>query len=189
MARQTIATLEAAGAAYVVSGAGSCVATIVHDYAHLLADEPTWAERAARLAERSVTFTRLLADLAGLPAGCLDDGSALQVAYHDFCQARNVLAQTEEPRHVLRDLLGCRLVELPEAVCCGFGGSRSLLYPEVAAALAERKLEAISATGAPVVVTDNPGCIAHLRAVLRHRRSPLRVLHLAELVAARLPEE
>ena len=186
MARQTIAALEAAQADYVVSGAASCVAAIVHDYAHLLRDEPAWAERAARLAERTVTFTHFLAQIAGVRAGALDDGQQQPVVYHDFCQARNVLGQTAEPRWVLQELLGCRLVELPEAVCCGFGGSRSAVYPEVAAAIAQRKLDAIASTGVTTVVTDNPGCIAHLRAILRHRGSPVQVLHIAELVAARL---
>jgi len=148
--------------------------------------EPAWAERAGRLAARTVTFTQLLGELAGLPAGALDDGQATTVTYHDFCQGRNVLHQTEAPRHILRDLLGCQVVELPEAVCCGFGGSRSVIYPAVAAAIAERKLTAIASTGASIVVTDNPGCIAHLRAILRKRGSPLQVLHIAEVVAARL---
>jgi iron-sulfur cluster protein len=186
MARQTITALEQVEADYVVSGASSCVAAILHDYPHLLRAEPAWAERAGRLAARTVTFTQLLGELAGLPAGALDDGQATTVTYHDFCQGRNVLHQTEAPRHILRDLLGCQVVELPEAVCCGFGGSRSVIYPAVAAAIAERKLTAIASTGASIVVTDNPGCIAHLRAILRKRGSPLQVLHIAEVVAARL---
>jgi L-lactate dehydrogenase complex protein LldF len=128
----------------------------------------------------------LLGELAGLADGALDDGLAATVTYHDFCQGRNVLHQTAAPRHILEELLGCRLVELPEAVCCGFGGSRSVVYPAVAAAIAERKLAAIAATGSLTVVTDNPGCIAHLRAILRKRGSPLQVLHIAELVAQRL---
>ena len=52
--------------------------------------------------------------------------------------------------------------------------------------IAERKLTAIAGTGALTVITDNPGCIAHLRAILRKRGSPVQVLHIAELVAQRL---
>lgn len=186
LARQTVTALESVRADFIVSGATSCVAAIIHDYGHLLRGEPTWANRAADLARRTVTFTQFLGEMAGVPDGALDDGAAPTVTYHDFCQGRNVLHQTAAPRHILRDLLGCRLVELPEAVCCGFGGSRSVVYPAVARAIAERKRTAIAATGALTVVTDNPGCIAHLRAMLRMSGSPLRVVHIAELVAQRL---
>lgn len=186
MACQTITALDGIDVDFIVSGASSCVAAIVHDYPHLLRAEPAWVARAASLAARTVTFPQLLGELAGLPDGALDDGESATVTYHDFCQGRNVLHQSAAPRHILRDLLGCRLVELPEAICCGFGGSRSVIYPAVAQAIAERKLAAIASTGALAVITDNPGCIAHLRAILRKRNSAVKVLHIAELVAQRL---
>ena len=109
------------------------------------------------------------------------------VTYHDSCQGLNALGLRDEPRRVLRDVLGLEIRELAEnTLCCGFGGSFSFEYPEVAARLMRRKLDNAVATGAPVIVTDNQGCIMHLRGGCDAEGRPLRVKHLAEMVAERL---
>jgi Fe-S oxidoreductase len=69
------------------------------------------------------------------------------------------------------------------SACCGFGGSFSFEHPRVAERIARRKLTNVDETGAPVVVTDNPGCIMHLRGVVNASKRNQRVLHLAEVMA------
>jgi Fe-S oxidoreductase len=59
----------------------------------------------------------------------------------------------------------------------------------VAARILERKLANVRVTGARILVTDNPGCILHLRGGIRAQQLPVHVLHIAELVAAHLPEQ
>lgn len=81
----------------------------------------------------------------------------------------------------LRDLL-------EESVCCGFGGSTSLTHPEVAAEILKRKLDNVISTGTKVLVTDNPGCIMHLRGGIDAAGLGIRVMHIAELMAACLPD-
>jgi Fe-S oxidoreductase len=99
----------------------------------------------------------------------------------------NALGLRAEPRRILQDVLGVEIRELPEnTLCCGFGGSFSFEYPEVASRLMRRKLDNAQATGALVIVTDNQGCIMHLRGGCDAEGRPLQVLHLAELVAERL---
>ncbi|MCL4541364.1 MAG: LUD domain-containing protein [Chloroflexi bacterium] len=186
MACQTLEVLEATGADFIVSGASSCVALLKHDLLHLFEDVPVWRHRAERMGQRIHSFTQLIAEEAGLPHGIWDNGRHELVTYHDFCQSRHVLHELDAPRSILTALLGCQVVELPEVMCCGFGGARSGLYPEVSRAIGTRKWESIRQTGALTVVTDNPGCIAHLRSMLHRQRGPERVLHLAELVAERL---
>ena len=81
------------------------------------------------------------------------------------------------------------LRELPEeSVCCGFGGSTSLVHPEVAAHILRRKLENVASTGAKTLVTDNPGCILHLRGGIDASGLDVQVMHLAEVMAAHLPK-
>jgi L-lactate dehydrogenase complex protein LldF len=81
-------------------------------------------------------------------------------------------------------------VPLPEAdTCCGFGGSTSVRNPELAAGILDRKLGCVDRTQAPIVVTDNPGCILHLRGGLHASGRGVRVLHLAEYLAGRIPTE
>jgi Fe-S oxidoreductase len=190
MARQTIRALEAVRADVIVSGSASCVATLTQDYVHLFRREPGWRRRAESLAQRVTDFTSFLDRIARLPGGSLaprDGEAALVVTYHDSCQGLNALGLRAEPRRLIQDVLGCELRELAEnTLCCGFGGSFSFEYPEVAERLMRRKLDNAQATGAPVIVTDNQGCLMHLRGGCDAEGRPLRVIHLAELVAERL---
>jgi iron-sulfur cluster protein len=187
MAKQTIAALEKAQADVILSGSASCVAMLTQDYLHLFRDDPAWLTRAEWLSRRVMDFTTFLDQVAALPAGSLAKPTREVVTYHDSCQGLNALGLREEPRRILRDVLGCELRELDEnTLCCGFGGSFSFDYPEVAKRLMDRKLTNAQATGAPIVVTDNQGCIMHLRGGCDAGNRPLRVQHLAEMVAERL---
>ena len=191
MARQTITALEKAlnqiPADYIVSGSASCVATLVQDYSHLFRNEPSWKARAERLAERIYDFTTFLDRVAQIPDGALANGEPMVVTYHDSCQGLNALGLSEEPRRILTGVLGCELRELEEnRVCCGFGGSFSFDYPAIAERLMNRKLNFAEATGAPVVVTDNQGCIMHLRGGCDAAGRPLKLAHIAQLVAERV---
>jgi len=187
LARQTIRALEGVRADAIVSGSASCVATLTQDYGHLFRDEPRWRARAATLAGRVVDFTTFLDRVAALPVGALAGDLPRVITYHDSCQGLNALGLREEPRRLLRDVLGCELRELAEStLCCGFGGSFSFEHPVVAARLLRRKLDDAVSTGAPELVTDNQGCILHLRGGADAEGCPLRVRHLAELVADRL---
>ncbi|HEX9015345.1 MAG TPA: LUD domain-containing protein, partial [Chloroflexota bacterium] len=160
MARQTIRWLEGVQADYVVSGAASCVIMIARDYEHLFEDDPRWKARAARVAGKVVDLTTFLDKVARLEAGALDAGPFYPVTYHYFCQSHNVLGLREEPKRLLTEVMGLEYREMDDAsTCCGFGGSVSIDHPEMARHIVERKLNNIDATGAPLVITDNPGCI------------------------------
>jgi L-lactate dehydrogenase complex protein LldF len=122
--------------------------------------------------------------VAGLGDGALARGERRVLAYHDSCQGLNALGLRAEPRRILRDILGHEVRDLKEStLCCGFGGSFSFEYPEVAERLMDRKLSDVDGTGAPTLVTDNQGCIMHLRGGCDASGRSIRVLHLAEVVA------
>ena len=107
--------------------------------------------------------------------------------YHDSCQSTNCLKLGPEQRRLLCDVMGMDLKEMEESsMCCGFGGTFSLDYPRVSARVLNHKLDHIKATGAPLVATDNPGCILHIRGGLDAAGEPTQVAHIAELVADRL---
>jgi Fe-S oxidoreductase len=187
LARQTIEMLESTGADYVVSAANSCVAAMVHDYPHLFKDEPAWKARAERLQGRVLDLATFLDTIARLPPGALAGPSNEVATYHPFCQSLNVLHADGAARRLLTEVCGMELRELAEAnVCCGFGGSTSFDAPEVARGIVERKLSNVDSTGADVLITDNPGCILHLRGAADASGRPLRVRHLAEIMANRL---
>ena len=189
MARQTIKVLETGDPDYVVSGAASCVAAIVHDYPHLFADDPLWLVRAERLASKTLDLVSFVQDVAKLPPGCLAHRENSEpITYHFFCQSAHVLKLGDRPYRVLREVCGLEVRDLPEAgVCCGFGGSVSFERPDMAKHILQRKLENVDSTGARVLVNDNPGCIMHLRGGADATGRDLRVLHIAEVLAAGLP--
>ena len=109
-----------------------------------------------------------------------------RVAYHDSCQSLRQLGIKAEPRRVL-ELAGYEVVDLPDiANCCGFGGTFSIEWPEVAGRILDWKLEAVGKTGAAILASDNPGCLMHIGGGARNRNLEVRVAHVLELVAERL---
>jgi Fe-S oxidoreductase len=196
MARQTIAALDAADARAIVTPGASCAIAIRHEYTTLFEDEPHWQVRAHALGERVYDLATYLSRVVPLPVNvswrpnlpsATASGPSETVTYHPFCQSLNVLGLDAEPRAIVEALPGVELRPLPEAnVCCGFGGSASLEHPAVARAIVARKLANVADTGASTLVTDNPGCLLHLRGAVDAAGLPLRVVHLAELIAERL---
>jgi L-lactate dehydrogenase complex protein LldF len=182
MAKEAIAALERVKADRIVIPSSSCAITIADDYARLLAGDESWTARAKALATRITAFTRFAAQRAS-DRGLRGRALGLRATYHDACQSANVLGVHDEPRTLLRDVAGVEIVEMAESsVCCGFGGSFSFEYPEVANRVLERKLANIEATGVDCVIADNPGCLTHLRGGLDTRRKPVLVRHLAEVL-------
>jgi L-lactate dehydrogenase complex protein LldF len=187
MVRQTMTSL--AGVDDVVTPAASCLAMLGHDAPHLLRDDPSEAERAQQLAGRVYDLIGYLTAGPGrLPAGSLDNGDRTPVTVHRFCQSSNTLGRDDAVERFLRDVAGVPVVPLPEAAtCCGFGGSTSVKNPELAAGILDRKLENVDRTQATILITDNPGCILHLRGGVHASDREVTVLHLAEYLAGRLP--
>ncbi len=202
MARQTITMLEQAlkesKADYILSASTSCVVTIVQDYMKLFEDlqQSGWLQRAQALSEKMMDFTSFMDRVLlagnkneiGQEIGHVNDAQEnVIVTYHDSCQSCNCLGLRPEARHIIQDVLGLELREMPQSdVCCGFGGSTSLEHGEVAERLLDNKLNNAVSTGATVLVADNPGCLMHLRGGIDASGRKMRVLHLAELIAERI---
>ena len=186
LAKQTIESLERAQADYIVTGAASCSIMMLHDYKHLLEHEPDWAARAEKLDKKVMDFVTFMDKVAKLPAGALSAPYDARVTYHNFCQSGNVQGLRDEPRRLMRSL-GVNFTEMEESnVCCGFGGSTSADYPEVSRRILERKFGNVENSGADVLVTDNPGCVMHMRGGADAQGRNFRVLHITELVAEQL---
>jgi Fe-S oxidoreductase len=190
MARQTIATLEACHADWIVTAAASCAIAIMHDYGELLRDEAGWRQRAGALAARTLDLVSFMERVVKLPAGTLAGPQGTDcLTYHGFCQSANVLGINGSAARLLREVCGLEVRELPEGeVCCGFGGSTSMEHPEVAREIVARKLDNVAQTEATVLVTDNPGCLLHLRGAADARGMRLRLAHVAEILAERLDQ-
>jgi len=112
------------------------------------------------------------------------DGSA--TAYHAPCHLCRGLNVTEEPRRLI-ETAGMRYIPSPdEEVCCGFGGSYSVDFPEISAEILKQKLDSVEKSGAELLVTDCPGCVLQLRGRMDRRGGGIKVKHIAEAVAERV---
>ncbi|HWU40735.1 MAG TPA: (Fe-S)-binding protein, partial [Candidatus Acidoferrum sp.] len=80
---------------------------------------------------------------------------------------------------------GLKLVPLStEETCCGFGGAFSVIYPEVSQAMMEAKVKSIEASGAEAVVACYAGCLMNIAGGLRKANSPVKAMHLIEVLTA-----
>lgn len=179
-ARHTIEVLEAASGPVVVPS-GSCGDMLIHQYESLFEREPSWRERARALAGRCRELSRFVLDsLGGRPLGGRLAGA---VAYHPSCHLLRGLGEKTAPLTLLKEVAGLEVAPVAEAEeCCGFGGLFSVKSPLISAAMMNRKLDAVEASGAARLVSCDLGCLLHLAGGLRRRGSALRVQHLAQVL-------
>ena len=176
------------GSEPVVMPSGSCAAMVRNYYHELFADDPVNLRRAERTARNVYEFTEYVAEKAdGDRLDELFTGGKLdaRIAFHEACHTRRELGVDAQPKALL-DRLADR-VELPQAeVCCGFGGTFSVKYPDISGAMLRDKLDNIEASGADVVTACDSSCLMHIRGGLQRRGSAVRAAHIAELVAGGL---
>jgi L-lactate dehydrogenase complex protein LldE len=180
MAEHTIRVFEQAPGRVVVPS-GSCAAMIRHQYPELFADDPHWLPRARALAGRTFELTEFLVDELGVTdLGARFDG---KLTYHSSCHLLREMGIDHQPRALLAAVQGAQIVELPGAQeCCGFGGVFSVEHPEVSGAMLERKIANLEATGAPLVVSCDGGCITNLNGGLHRRGKGQRAVHIADIL-------
>ncbi len=107
----------------------------------------------------------------------------LTATYHDACHLVHAQKIREQPRDILKQIPGLKLVELPESeLCCGAAGTYNLTEPEMADRLGQRKLVNIRRTGARVVITSNVGCLMQILREARMKGEALRAIHPMDLL-------
>lgn len=179
-ARRFIEIFESKDA--IVCPSGSCTAMVRHHYPQLFESEPGWRQRAEAVAARTYELTQYLVDVLGI-----DDLGARyrgKLTFHDSCHALRTLGIKEQPRRLIAGVADAELVEMNESErCCGFGGSFAVKYPEISTAMAQDKVDNIIATGAAAVVGVDISCLMNIQGVLSRKHSPVKILHIAELLA------
>ena len=166
---------------HVVVPSGSCAWMVKHEVPGLLKGTPLAAE-ARRLADRTWELSQFLVRVVGRTS--FTSRVRGRVTYHDSCHLLRGLHESAAPREILANLDGVGVVELPgHDECCGFGGSFSVRLPEISSAILDKKLANVEATGAACVVACDAGCLMQMAGGLTRRKSSVRAVHLAELLA------
>jgi L-lactate dehydrogenase complex protein LldE len=164
----------------VVVPSASCAGMLKHHYPPLFAGTPDTA-RAAAFAGRVVELSDFLTRV--LDVRLEDRGPPTRVAVHISCSARREMEVGGASLDLLGRLANVEVLEPEQATeCCGFGGTFAVKQPEISAAIAADKAQAILATGAQVLVGPDCGCLMNLGGTLARLGGGPRVCHLAEFV-------
>jgi L-lactate dehydrogenase complex protein LldE len=180
IARQVIDAF--AGYEYVVVPSGSCAGMVRVHYPELFADEPAMLAQAEELALRTYELVSFLTDVRGMTE--VAARYAGTVTYHDSCSGLRELRVKAQPRQLLDSVAGLSLTELPGAeICCGFGGTFGVKYPEISDKMASDKIADINATGAGCVLAGDLGCLLQIAGKLSRAGSRVVARHVAEVLA------
>ncbi|MGZ4749966.1 MAG: (Fe-S)-binding protein [Oryzihumus sp.] len=174
-----------AGYDAVVAPSGSCAGSGRHQHALVArrSGDPALAEAVARTAPRVHELSGFLTDVLGVE----DVGAtfAHRVTYHPTCHSLRLLDVGDRPTRLLRAVRGLELLELPHAQeCCGFGGTFAVKNADTSVAIGQDKARHVLDTGAEVLVASDSSCLMHVGGILSRQHAGVRVMHLAEVLAA-----
>ncbi|CRI64931.1 putative Fe-S oxidoreductase [Thiocapsa sp. KS1] len=180
LAKQVITAFEDYD--YLVGPSGSCMATIRHDFPVLFAADRNWRDRAEAVAAKSWELTSFLVDILGITS--VQARFDAVATYHDSCSGLRGLGIKGQPRQLLAGVEGLTLREMKDSeVCCGFGGTFCVKYPEISVKIVDDKIRNIRATGADILIGGDLGCLMNIAGRLTRIGSPIRVYHVAEVLA------
>ncbi len=180
LARKNIDVFQKAGVDVVITDCASC-GSMLKEYADLV-ETP----EARAFAAKVLDFSQFLSEAVSFHAG--ENEIPGLVTYHDPCHLKRGQGVSGAPRKLIKMVPGLAFKEMKESDrCCGAAGSFNLTYHNLATKIGRRKVQNIQQTCADLVITGCPSCIMQLRHVLELEKSPVRVLHLAELLSMTYP--
>jgi len=153
-----------------------------HHYPAVLKDQTQWAEKADAFADRVFELTSFLVDILKVE---LDQPKFdASVTYHDSCSGLRELNIKNQPRELLAGIDGVEVKEMQDTeVCCGFGGTFCVKYPDISERMVSDKAALASQSGAEVLTGGDLGCLLNISGRLNRLATPIRVYHVAEILA------
>ena len=184
MAEHFLQVFENDPADFIVAPSGSCTAMVRNFYSELFhgPDDSEWRERLDRVRPRLREFSEFIVNELGTE----DVGARFpaRVTYHDACHLLRELGISDQPRRLIRAVREVDFVEMAAPdTCCGFGGTFSVKYGEISNAILHEKLARIEASGVEYVVANDSSCLMQIAGGLSRAGSPVKTMHLAELLA------
>ncbi len=167
---------------YLVAASGSCIGTIKTHYPHLFEDDPQWQARVTELAARSHELMSFLTDVMGMEK--VEARYEGTVTYHDSCSGLRELGIKQQPRKLLGSVEGLVIEEADNSeICCGFGGTFCVKYPEISNKMVSVKCEKIAASGAETLLAGDLGCLMNMAGKLKRQGLEIEARHVAEVLA------
>lgn len=167
---------------YVVAPSGSCAGMLKKHYPTLFGEGTGVQSRAIALADKTHELVSFLTDV--LEVKGVDAQFGRRVTYHDSCSGLRELKIHKQPRKLLSSVAGVELREMSDAnVCCGFGGTFCVKYPDISNDMLSKKMANIEASGADVLLAGDLGCLMNMAGKLKRSGSKVEVRHIAEVLA------
>jgi L-lactate dehydrogenase complex protein LldE len=179
-AERFIEMFENSDADAIVSPSGSCTAMVKH-FRELFPDDDGWRHRAEKVAGKTHELGSFLVNVLGVD----NTGAAFtgRIGFHDACHGLRDLGIKQQPRELLGNVEKVELVELSDCeVCCGFGGTFSVKYPEISVEMVDRKLKHIEEADLRAIVSCDSSCLMQIGGRLSRNGSTVKAMHLAEIL-------
>jgi L-lactate dehydrogenase complex protein LldE len=167
---------------FIVAPSGSCGGMLGKHYPELFAGDAKWELRTAAFSAKVHELVSFLADVMFITrTGASHKGS---VTYHDSCSGLRELGIKAQPRKLLGSMKGLTLTELKDSeVCCGFGGTFCVKYPDISNKIVSEKTSHIKASGADLLLGGDLGCLMNMAGKLKREGLSVQVRHVAEVLA------
>jgi L-lactate dehydrogenase complex protein LldE len=167
---------------YVVVPSGSCAGMLSRHLPHLFDDDPNLRAKADRLAAKTYELTSFLHDVMKFTPA--PPPLQARATYHDSCAGLRELGIKTQPRNLLNRTPGLVLTEMrdPE-ICCGFGGTFCVKYPDISTHMATDKAVDIESTNADLLLAGDMGCLLNMAGRLSRMNVKIAVHHVAEILA------
>ena len=180
-AKRFIEIFEDSAADAIVAPSGSCTAMVKH-FHELFPQDEQWRERAEKIAAKTHELSGFLVNVSKTVD--VNARTTGRYTWHDACHGLRELHLRDEPRLLLKNVKGLEFVEMANSdVCCGFGGTFSIKYPEISAGILDNKIEAIENANIDAVVSGDASCLMQIGGRLSRLGSRIKTMHLAEVLA------
>lgn len=169
------------GDEFIVAPSASCVG-FVRNYYEKLFRNSTHETEFRKLRTRIYELSDFLVNVLHYT----DFNASLDavVTYHDSCAALRECNLKQEPRVLLSNVKGLRLIEMNDVeTCCGFGGTFAVKFEPISIAMADQKITNASETKAEYIISTDMSCLMHIDGYIKHKGVDVKVLHLADVLA------
>jgi L-lactate dehydrogenase complex protein LldE len=168
---------------YVVSPSSSCVGMVKNSYTDLF-ENTSYHLHQRRLQKNIFEFTEFLVDVLKIEK---IEGAKLNVVatYHDSCSGLRECHIKTQPRKLLSNVQGLKLVEMNDVeTCCGFGGTFAVKFEPISVSMAEQKVNNALDTQAEVLISTDSSCLLQIDSYIQKNKKPLKVMHIADVLAS-----
>ncbi len=166
----------------IVSPSASCVG-FVRNYYPRLFDNSSGIADAKEIGGRIFEFSEFLVKVLKVD----DFGASFNATatYHDSCAGLRECKIKQEPRQLLRNVKGLEIREMNDVeTCCGFGGTFAVKFDAISTAMADQKITHATEADVEYIISTDISCLMHIDGRIKHNGSPLKTMHLADVLAS-----